>query len=216
MILHPAAHLDCMQDSCVEPADDAWSERTTLALRAGGASAHAALEALHAARRGFVAEIAVAALRTRADLAPDAAQEAWLRVVRRPAHCRSRAELDAWLRRVVVSAALDLLRRELRQRTRIERAAAAEIAGNHAETSATARAASSAHTLADDAETLARLRAQLDGLASQERLLLDLRFRAGMSIAQAAAALGIGPAAAGSRLRRALAQLRQAGTERTP
>lgn len=200
---HPAAPVRACTNPMVTD-DDAWASQTTLALRADGTAASAALTRLHAARHTLVARIALAALPARRDLALDAAQETWLRIARRPAHCRSCVELDAWLRRIVLSAAIDLLRRELRQRARIARAAhQLNAARNASEAPAPAPPGGP-----DGQEALAHLRAQLEQLAADERLLLDLRFRAGMTLAQIADALGIGPAAAESRLRRTLTQLR--------
>jgi RNA polymerase sigma-70 factor (ECF subfamily) len=169
-------------------------------LREGGSAAHGALERLHSAHHAWAAEVAIRALPSRRDLALDAAQEAWMRVALRPAHCRSAAELQAWLRRVIVNAAMDVLRRDIRQRSRVrrlaqDRAVLADSSQHH-----------QGH--AADAEQLAHLRQQLERLAADERALLDLRFRAGMTLAQMAGAVGIGPAAADSRLRRTLERLR--------
>jgi RNA polymerase sigma factor (sigma-70 family) len=95
---------------------------------------------------------------------------------------------------------MDVLRRDIRQRSRVrrlaqDRAVLADSSQHH-----------QGH--AADAEQLAHLRQQLERLAADERALLDLRFRAGMTLAQMAGAVGIGPAAADSRLRRTLERLR--------
>lgn len=197
MTLHARALLPLS----MHHADDEWAAEVTLALRAGGSAAHRALGQLHEAHCAWAADVALRALPTRRDLALDAAQEAWIRVARCPAHCRSAGELQAWLRRVIVSAALDLLRRDVRQRTHVRRAAQARAIAS--------QDSSNAHELhAADVEQLARLRQQLSQLAADERVLLDLRFRAGMTLGQIARILGIGSAAADSRLRRALERLR--------
>jgi len=72
--------------------DDAWALRCTSAMAAGDRSAY---EQLFLARCGFVEAEAARRLGTRRDLAEDAAQEAWIRVARRPRRCNGVADLDA-------------------------------------------------------------------------------------------------------------------------
>ena len=83
----------------------------------------ASYEALFRLRCAFVEAEAARRLGRRRDLVDDVAQDAWLRVARGPRRCPDVASLDAWLRRVVRSAAIDLLRSELACRLREERAA---------------------------------------------------------------------------------------------
>lgn len=173
------------------PADD-WASFITRALRGGGAPAHDALDQLYQAKHQVVAAHAVRVLGGRQQLALDAAQEAWIRIATRPAVCPHEGALDAWLRRVVVNAALDVLRREVRHQRRVQRS----VAGM---TSAAAETA---------AEDLLWLHAQISQLTSTERALLDLRYRAGMNLEQIGAALGLGRAATESKLRRTLERLR--------
>src|SRR5262249_17749186 len=72
-----------------------------------------AYERLFLLRCDYVEGEAARRLGRRRDLAPDAAQEAWLRVARAPRRCESAPHLDAWLSRVVASTAIDILRNEL-------------------------------------------------------------------------------------------------------
>jgi DNA-directed RNA polymerase specialized sigma24 family protein len=95
--------------------DDAAADRCTAAMVASDRGAY---ERLFLARCVFVETEAARRLGQRQDLAEDASQEAWIRVARQPRRCPSVASLDAWLRRVVRSAAIDLLRSELSRRAR--------------------------------------------------------------------------------------------------
>ncbi|MBL9141371.1 MAG: hypothetical protein JNK53_05840, partial [Phycisphaerae bacterium] len=92
---------------------DRQAQTLTHAMVAGQRQALAELFALRCA---FVERESARALAHRVDLVPDAAQEAWLRVARRPVACDHALALDAWLRRVSVSAAVDLLRADLSRR----------------------------------------------------------------------------------------------------
>ena len=129
-------------------------------------------------------------------LAEDAAQEAWLRVARRPVECSSAGQLAAWLRKVAMSASIDLLRSELARRVR-ERAFS--------------RTNAEAVRFLDDHDRLEEARVALTSLerdASGGALLLALRARSEVTIAQLAKSLGIGASALDSKLRRAAAQAR--------
>ena len=129
-------------------------------------------------------------------LAEDAAQEAWLRVARRPVVCASAGQLASWLRRVAMSATIDLLRSELARRVR---------------KCAFSRTNAEAVRFLDDHDRLEEARVALTSLerdASGGALLLALRARSEVTIAQLAKSLGIGASALDSKLRRAAAQAR--------
>jgi len=146
----------------------------------------------------FVEREASRRLVRRRDLAPDAAQDVWLRVARSPRHCESASKLDAWLQRIVTNVVIDMLRAELARRMREER-----IAGSRPE----------AQQFVSDVELLDDMRAELRGLdelTHHDRSLLELRARTGSSLTQLAALMGIGRAAVDSRLRRASEQARKA------
>lgn len=156
----------------------------------------AAYEALFRMRCAFVEDEAARRLGRRRDLVDDVAQDAWLRVARGPRRCPDAASLDAWLRRVVRSAAIDLLRSELARRAREERAAMERP---------------EAVDFLSDVELLEQVRrdaAALGGISADERAALELRARADATLAQLARWLGIGPAAVDSRLRRAAERAR--------
>ena len=133
---------------------------------------------------------------TNSILAEDAAQEAWLRVARRPVECSSAGQLAAWLRKVAMSASIDLLRSELARRVR-ERAVS--------------RTNDEAVRFLDDHDRLEEARIALMSLerdTSDGALLLALRTQSEVTVAQLAKSLGIGASALDSKLRRAAAQAR--------
>ena len=173
--------------------DDPSVDRCTARMVAGD---RAAYEALFRERCGFVEAEASRRLGRRRDLADDVAQEAWLRVARRPCRCESAASLDAWLRRVVRSAAIDLLRSELARRVRERR-----VAEDRQESVA----------FLEDHDLLEEIRreaAGIAGLTDHERSLFELKVRTDVTITQLAAMLGLGRAAVDSTLRRAAERAR--------
>jgi RNA polymerase sigma factor (sigma-70 family) len=169
--------------------DDAV-DRCTLRLVGGDRSAY---ELLFRRRVAFVEAESLRILGRRHDLAADAAQDAWLRVARAPRRCATSASLDAWLRRIVRSAAIDLLRSELARRCRERRVA---------------RMREEAADYLKDFELLEQIRHDASRLHADDRSLLELVARTDATIASIAEWLGIGRAAADSRLRRAAERAR--------
>ena len=177
----------------VDRPDDAQVAHWTAAMvrddRAG-------YEAVYRARCDFVEREARRRLGSRRDLAEDVAQEAWLRVARRPLAFPGVQSLDAWLRRVVRSAAVDLLRSELARRAR-----ETEVARDRAE----------AIGFLEDFELLQSLRHEVDsieGLTHEERALFELKSRTDATTARLASWFGLGPTAVDSKLRRAAERAR--------
>jgi len=173
--------------------DDAAADRCTSGMVAGDRTAY---ERLFLARCAFVEAEASRRLGRRSDLAEDAAQESWIRVARHPRRCTSAASLDAWLRRVVRSAAIDLLRSELARRAR-----EVEVARDRTE----------AVAFLKDHELLEQIRheaADIGGLTAEERFVFELKVRTDATTARLAAWLGIGRAAVDSKLRRAAERAR--------
>jgi RNA polymerase sigma factor (sigma-70 family) len=173
--------------------DDAV-DRCTAQLVGGD---RAAYELLFRRRVTFVEAESTRVLGRRHDLAADAAQEAWLRVARAPRRCTTAAGLDAWLRRIVRSAAIDLLRSELARRCRERRVA---------------RMREEAADYLKDFELLEQIRHDASRLPAEDRSLLELVARTDATVASVAEWLGIGRAAADSRLRRAAERARQLRT----
>ena len=151
----------------------------------------AAYEALFRMRCAFVEAECARRLGRRCDLADDVAQEVWIRVARSPRRCAGDASLDAWLRRLVRSSAIDLLRSELARRARERR-----VATDRPE----------AVAFVEDLEVLEEIRrdvAAIGGISDDERAVLEVRARTDATLAQLGRWLGVGPAAVDSRIRRA-------------
>jgi putative glutamine amidotransferase len=116
--------------------------------------------------------------------AEDLAQEAFLRFWQRAPADLNAAEQAAWLQRTATNLALDeLRRRRVREHGRLDEGAVAALAG-------------------DGAEALA-VREALARLSAHQRLLVLLRFQAGLSYAELAETLAITAEAARKRVSRA-------------
>jgi RNA polymerase sigma factor (sigma-70 family) len=173
--------------SATDVADDAVGALTAAAA-AGDRDAYIRLFHL---RCDFVEQEAHRRLFRRRHLADDAVQETWIRIARAPAPCDSPAKLDAWLRRVVASVVIDLLRNELARKAREDRVA---------------RSRHEAIDFVQGVELLEESRRELDALTklpTDDQRLLELRARTGATLTHLAAMLGISRSAADSRIRRA-------------
>jgi RNA polymerase sigma-70 factor (ECF subfamily) len=130
--------------------------------------------------------------------ADDLAQDALLRAVRAVgSYDLARGTPEAWLWRIVVNAARDSARRRERARNLVERlifAAPRESESVEATVLANLR----------DAD----LHAQLRFLSHRDRMLLALRYGAGLDTAEVGDAAGLSPDSAGKAIRRALGRLR--------
>ena len=180
-------------DSAPAAAEDVEVERCTSRMVDGD---RAAYEELYRLRCAFVEDESVRRLGRRRDLAADVSQETWMRVARGPRRCAGTASLDAWLRRIVRSAAIDMLRQELARRLR-ER----HVAGERTE----------AIAFLEDHDLLEEIRheaSEVAGLSKDEQSMFELMIRADGTVAQLAGMLGIGRAALDSRLRRAAERAR--------
>ena len=180
-------------DSAPAAAEDVEVERCTSRLVDGD---RAAYEELYRLRCAFVEDESVRRLGRRRDLAADVSQETWMRVARGPRRCAGTASLDAWLRRIVRSAAIDMLRQELARRLRERR-----VAEERAESVA----------FLEDHDLLEEIRheaSEVAGLSKDEQSMFELMIRADGTVAQLAGMLGIGRAALDSRLRRAAERAR--------
>lgn len=191
---HPA---HARAEAAVDPADGGLDDAAIGVLTARVAAGEAAAyEALFRARCRFVEEEAARRLGRRADLADDVAQETWIRVGRWPRRCEGAGHLDGWLRSIVRSVAIDILRSELARRCREQEAAMSRT---------------EAVAFLDDHDILEEIRreaAECAGISAEERSLLELQVRTGATVARLAAWLGIGRTALDSRLRRAAERAR--------
>lgn len=172
-----------------------------------------ALGALYEARVDWMIALLARTIRRDESFVHDCVQDAWLRIARQPVRCPTVAALDGWLRRVALSAALDRLRSEGARRLR-ERATAGrdrrgrELGSARSTIDPSHGAAHERRTLTATLDAIESLHRALDRSGAEERGLLLLRYRAGLTIAQIGATLGVGAAAVDSRLRRALGALR--------
>jgi RNA polymerase sigma factor (sigma-70 family) len=180
-------------EPAIDGFDDEAVDRLTSRMVRGDREAYAELFRV---RCQAVEAEARRCLTRRADLCGDVAQETWLRVARGSRRCESVASLDAWLRRIVRSAAIDLLRSELAQRNRERRVAASRP---------------EAVAFVEDFELLQQLRHEarsVAGLSAEEQSMFELLVRGEGTVAQLAGWMGLGTAAVDSRLRRAAERAR--------
>lgn len=156
----------------------------------------AALEALY--RAWFDRVVALVAKATGRDEAfcLDAAQDAFLRVIRSPIVIETEGELAAWLRRCVLSTAVDRLRREARASGRDRRAGGEGMR------------ASSPDKAAQAAEQLAWIAERLRELGDSDQELVRLRFGVEQTLDEVARARGTTTGGVNGRLRRLVAALR--------
>lgn len=131
--------------------------------------------------------------------AEDLVQTAWERLIRRPPHIGPGQNLLPWLRRVLVHLAIDEARRQTRRRTESE---GLWPAPERADPGPTPEAA------ADRAEERRRLRDALGTLAPDLRVLLALLYGEGLSVREAAFALGLPETVVKNRAFRARGRLR--------
>lgn len=126
-------------------------------------------------------------------LAEDAAQEAFLRVVRKRQQYRPDKRFSSWFYTIVRNICRDMLRKQGRQKTLVREFAARQ-------------AVDSAASQADSPDVV-----DLLGLLSPEaRAVVTLRIAQGLPFRDVAAVLGISEEAAKKRAQRALQQLRDA------
>jgi RNA polymerase sigma factor (sigma-70 family) len=193
----PLARIALMPDA-VTPARDAADP--VAALTRGVASGDpAALAALYELYFEFTLRAARGVTRRDESFCLDVAQEAWLRVARSLSPCDGTRHFEAWLARVVRTAALDILRREVRRRARERRRAAPDQTVRPADRSA--------------AEELAWVRDRIAELEGADGDLFRSRFALDRSLDQAGRSAGLSGDAAHGRLRRLVARLRSAASE---
>ena len=128
-------------------------------------------------------------------LAEDAAQEAFLRVVRKRMQYQPGKRFSSWFYTILRNICRDMLRKQTRQRTLVQEIAARQAVG-------------SAATPSEPPDAL-----DLLGILSPEaRAVVTLRIAQGLSFRDVATALGISEEAAKKRAQRALKRLREASS----
>lgn len=126
----------------------------------------------------------------------DVVQEAVLRIIRSIRKADSEAQLMAWLKLVVRTAAYDLLKSERRRKVR--EAVTVPVASQRLET---------------DDDRIEALRGEISALDPQLARMLEMRYGDDWTLASVAEFFGLSVGAVDGRLRRALRVLRQRVTE---
>lgn len=131
-----------------------------------------------------------------ANAGADAAQEAWLKIVKRIGTLRDPSRFGPWAVRITTNICRDAQRRERRERRGVSGAAgvdpdlvAAEAAGGRA-------------------DEIGRLRVALGRLPGEQRALLSLRYTDRLGLAEIARVLGVPVGTVKSRLHTVRAELR--------
>ncbi|MGH7131683.1 MAG: sigma-70 family RNA polymerase sigma factor [Phycisphaerales bacterium] len=164
-------------------------------VRAAGRGDGRALERLAARYELALLGLARALVGGREDVACDAVQDAWVRVMKSGRHFQGSSSVKTWLYRIVINRCADLRKKMLAQSN--GHAAAIETAAG----APTREADHPRH----DGEALQRAMASLDG---ERRLILILCYHAGMTHPQAADILDLPLGTLKSRLHAALEDLR--------
>ena len=137
--------------------------------------------------------------------AEDAVQETFLRAWRSLRRFDSRAQFGTWLHRIAVNVALDLARRQERQRSRHEGLSD----GRTGEDDPLPSPEPGPDRIALSLEVERAVRSGLAGLSAMERTAFVLRHFEGRSIAEICAQLGLGASAGKQAVFRAVKKLRR-------
>ena len=173
-------------------ADQALVERA----RDGDPGAYEAL-AREIARRLYL--VAHRILRD-ADAAEDAAQQTLVTIWRELPRLRDTERFDAWSYRIVTNAAFAEAKRRRRGREVVDVRAIGRTQADHA-------------AQVEDREAIDRA---FEQLSPEHRAVVVLRYYADLPIKEIAYALGVPPGTVGSRLHRAMAEMRAAMEEHEP
>ena len=180
-------------------ADDAWAARVSLGVQRGN---QAALAEFYAA--WFDRGLALAKHSTSRDesFCLDVVQDAMLKAASSLKRVETEGQLSAWMRRVLISCAMDRLREEA-ARTRRQRAVSASKNGV-SESGSDARLS----------ERLEWLERELGSISADEAALLRQRFANNRTLKEAGELIGTTDVVAHGRIRRLIEALRRAGKAR--
>ena len=131
-------------------------------------------------------------------LCMDVVQESFIRVIRSMQRVNSEAQLAAWMQRVVTSAAYDILRKEMRLARREREGAKSE---------------GTADPERVDEEQIEWLARELVKLEGEEREVMELRHRFGMTLREVGGKLGMGTGAVDRRVTKVVERMRERGRE---
>jgi len=181
---------------------EAGDEELMLAYRDGDA---AAFERLYARHKGPLYRFVLRGMRERA-LAEELYQEVWMRVVESRARYEPQARFRTWLYTIAHNRMVDHWRRRGLSLVSLD---AEDPAGNPGVEPAAGPGGEPERAL-DGRERLERFARALEALPPAQREAFLLREEGGMSVAEIAHATGANEEAAKSRLRYALAKLKEA------
>lgn len=177
--------------SPIKSTENAASDEHLLARFArGGCDARASLQELARRHELRLLGLALGLCGGREDLAREAVQETWVRVIRHAGKFRGKSSFATWVYRIAVHRCRDVMAQE--------RALARR----------TSRAGSVPQGRDTDAD-LAWTRSVVGGLPQSEREVVMLCHMRGMTHEQAAAVLGIPPGTLKTRMTRAMGRLRE-------
>jgi len=137
--------------------------------------------------------------------AEDAVQETFLRAYRSLGRFDARSQFSTWLHRIAVNAALDLVRKQQRQRFRQEDG----LDGRTGEEEPWPSPAPGPERITLSLEVERTVRSALAGLSAMERTAFVLRHFEGRSIAEICDQLGLGASAGKQAVFRAVKKLRR-------
>ncbi len=140
-------------------------------------------------------------LNGRSDLAQDAVQDAWMRVVRSGKHFEGKSSVKTWLYRIVINRCADL-------RARHARSVATEWSRDAATGDGIPPREAAAAAASEAVDCRAGLRRVMETLPEGTRLILLLCYHDGLGHEEAAEVLGLPVGTLKSRLGRALEDLR--------
>lgn len=180
------------------PDDDAWAARVSLGVQRGDRDSLAEFYS-----EWFDRSLLLAALATGRDetFCLDVVQDAMVKVASRLKKVETAAQLSAWMRRVLLSCAMDRLRDET-ARSRRQRVAQQLKVGAPVDAEI------------DIEERLAWLEQELSVCTAEDQLLLRQRIVDRATLEQAGAFVGKTGAVAHGRIRRLIESLRKAGKAR--
>lgn len=172
-----------------QPAIDSASDEALLS-RFARSGAQTALQELARRHEYRLLGLAHGLCNGREDLAREAVQETWVRVIRHAGKFRGKSSFATWVYRIAVHRCRDVVAKERAVARREKRASAGRSGGD------------------SDAD-LARARSVVGGLPQHEREVVLLCHMRGMTHEQAAAVLGIPPGTLKTRMTRAMKRLRE-------
>lgn len=176
---------------------DAVNDQDRLLIRAFAEGETNALDALADRYESDLLGLARGLLGGRRELAEDAVQDVWVRVIRSARTYAGRASVRTWLYRITVNRCRDLSRLEHRRQRRGREAIGGPVAAEPADAGM------------EDRESLAALQAAVDGLDRRRREVLLLCYHADLTHEHVADVLEIPLGTVKSRLNAALTSLRQ-------